>query len=241
MTGAREVRSRPGLVADLRARPVLLLMASSSRPGSGYELAGGLCVTRRRLVGTAGLQAVGGGCSGISNHPSRERCCCTLRVAYDSLVAQRYSPSANRPRLPTNQARWQVDRELHEIRLSDCLQSAFPQTGPALTCPLKRRHAVEGLAGSKFDAMRRRRIGSLSMNQKIDSEEIHAASNGRSDLHVVAKLCSAGGCPTIYRTSTGDLLVQGYTVDGDAPALPEGEGLVRIPAALLAEAARSMS
>jgi hypothetical protein len=79
------------------------------------------------------------------------------------------------------------------------------------------------------------------MNAKIDSEDAHTAPSSRSDLQVVAKVCSAGGCPTIYRTPSGDLLVQGYTVDGNGVTLPDGEGLVRIPPALLADAIRSMS
>jgi hypothetical protein len=73
------------------------------------------------------------------------------------------------------------------------------------------------------------------MIPKIDSTDSPA------DLRVVAKLCSAGGCPTIYRTPAGDLLVQGYLTDGAGVDLPDGEGLVRIPPALLAEALRSMS
>jgi hypothetical protein len=54
---------------------------------------------------------------------------------------------------------------------------------------------------------------------------------------VVAKLCSAGGCPTIYRTSSGALLVQGYAVTGRSPVdLPDGEALVEIPPELLTAA-----
>jgi hypothetical protein len=60
-------------------------------------------------------------------------------------------------------------------------------------------------------------------------------------LQVVAKLCSAGGCPTIYRTSSGALLVQGYVVTGESPVtLPDGEALVEIPPELLAAALRSI-
>lgn len=78
------------------------------------------------------------------------------------------------------------------------------------------------------------------MNSKIDSEDTHTASSS-SELRVVAKFCSAGGCPTIYQTATGDLLVQGYIDDSKGVTLPDGEGLVRIPPTLLAEALRSMS
>ena len=78
------------------------------------------------------------------------------------------------------------------------------------------------------------------MNAKIDFEDNRMVPGGRQDLHVVAKLCSAGGCPTIYRTPEGDLLVQGYTVEHTGVDLPDGEGLVRIPPVLLAEAISSM-
>ncbi|GIF72327.1 hypothetical protein [Asanoa siamensis] len=75
------------------------------------------------------------------------------------------------------------------------------------------------------------------MSAKIESP----ATGGVPGLEVVANLCSAGGCPTIYRTADGDLLVQGYTTaDNSGVELPAGEGLVRIPAALLAEAFHSL-
>lgn len=42
--------------------------------------------------------------------------------------------------------------------------------------------------------------------------------------------CDDGTCPTVYQDdTTGDVVVQGYLTDA-APALPEGEGAVRIPA-----------
>jgi hypothetical protein len=79
------------------------------------------------------------------------------------------------------------------------------------------------------------------MTAKIESEDHQEMAGRHHDLHVVAKLCSAGGCPTIYQTPAGDLLVQGYLVGGDGGVdLPDGEGVVRIPAGLLAEAVRSM-
>jgi len=77
------------------------------------------------------------------------------------------------------------------------------------------------------------------VNAKTDSEDGRIVPGG-PDLQVVAKLCSAGGCPTIYRTPAGDLLVQGNAVEHAGVDLPNGEGLVRIPPALLAEAVRSM-
>ncbi len=79
------------------------------------------------------------------------------------------------------------------------------------------------------------------MTTKIDSTVPLAATGAEDDLRVVAKLCSAGQCPTIYQTPSGDLLVQGYVTHDAGVDLPEGEGLVRIPPALLAEALRSMA
>jgi hypothetical protein len=80
------------------------------------------------------------------------------------------------------------------------------------------------------------------MTVEIDSADSPEMSGRDHDLRVVAKVCSAGGCPTIYQPPTGDdLLIQGYLVGGDGGVdLPDGEGIVRIPAALLAEAVRSM-
>lgn len=72
------------------------------------------------------------------------------------------------------------------------------------------------------------------------SSQIESVGSDPADLHVIANFCSAGGCPTIYRTPSGDLLVQGYTVDDHSVDLPDGEALVRIPAALIAEAVRSL-
>jgi len=46
-----------------------------------------------------------------------------------------------------------------------------------------------------------------------------------------------GDCPTVYRTDSGTLAVQGYTLDCPTP---DGETLVEIPADLLAEAARAL-
>jgi hypothetical protein len=78
------------------------------------------------------------------------------------------------------------------------------------------------------------------MDSKIDSEDLDSAPYTRAGLQVIAQVCSAGGCPTIYRTETGDILVQGYTVDLDGVDLPVGEALVQIPPALIADAVRSL-
>lgn len=60
---------------------------------------------------------------------------------------------------------------------------------------------------------------------------------------VVANLCNAGNCPTVYENGPGTLLVQGSAVSADLHGidLPSGEILVEIPAALLAEALRNIS
>jgi hypothetical protein len=54
--------------------------------------------------------------------------------------------------------------------------------------------------------------------------------------------CRGGNCPTVYVAESGDLVVQGFTLDrselGDLH-VPDGENVVRIPAALLREAARA--
>ena len=79
------------------------------------------------------------------------------------------------------------------------------------------------------------------MNTPIDLDDASEPSAPRPALQVVAKLCSAGGCPTIYRTPSGALLVQGYVVTGESPVeLPDGEALVEIPSELLAAALDSM-
>ncbi|WIM94254.1 hypothetical protein ACTOB_006268 [Actinoplanes oblitus] len=62
-------------------------------------------------------------------------------------------------------------------------------------------------------------------------------------LQVVANRCSAGSCPTIYRTDSGRYVVQGFTVSAERAGidLPEGEMLVEIPAELLREVLGSLS
>jgi hypothetical protein len=58
-------------------------------------------------------------------------------------------------------------------------------------------------------------------------------------LRMLAKACAASGCPTIYRSDRGTLVIQGYTVSARQAGidLPEGELLVEIPIELLAQAA----
>lgn len=60
---------------------------------------------------------------------------------------------------------------------------------------------------------------------------------------LVASLCSSGSCPAVYRRDGDTVLVQGYAVSSaDAGVeVPAGELLVEIPAALLLDAARTLS
>lgn len=56
-------------------------------------------------------------------------------------------------------------------------------------------------------------------------------------LEVLASSCASGACPTVYRTDSGSLVVQGYTVSAERAGidLPDGEMLVEIPAELLSK------
>ena len=60
------------------------------------------------------------------------------------------------------------------------------------------------------------------------------------ELTLLAKICPADDCPTVYTTNRGTVVVQGYVVDSDEAGLrlPDGERLVEIPRELLASAAR---
>jgi hypothetical protein len=60
---------------------------------------------------------------------------------------------------------------------------------------------------------------------------------------LVAKLCSSGSCPAVYRRDGDTVIVQGYAVtpvDAGVETAP-GELLVEVPAALLMEAAKALS
>jgi hypothetical protein len=61
-------------------------------------------------------------------------------------------------------------------------------------------------------------------------------------LRPIANLCTSGACPTVYQSASGGLVVQGYIVSADDAGvdLSEGESLVEVPAALLAEALRNL-
>jgi hypothetical protein len=55
-------------------------------------------------------------------------------------------------------------------------------------------------------------------------------------LDLVAELCGAGECPTIYRTGRGTLVIQGYQFDPEqaGTTVPAGEQMVEIPVELVA-------
>jgi hypothetical protein len=56
-------------------------------------------------------------------------------------------------------------------------------------------------------------------------------------MEILATSCSAGGCPTVYRADSGDVVVQGYEHVLDAP---DGEQAVRLPQRLLIEAVAAL-
>ena len=62
-------------------------------------------------------------------------------------------------------------------------------------------------------------------------------------LEPVASRCAAGDCPTVYRSSRGTLVVQGYAVTPNDAGItvPSGELLVEIPPELLAAAVQNLS
>lgn len=49
--------------------------------------------------------------------------------------------------------------------------------------------------------------------------------------------CDSNDCPSVFTTDRGTVAVQGYILDH---VTPNGEAVVEIPAALLAEAARAI-
>ena len=76
---------------------------------------------------------------------------------------------------------------------------------------------------------------------------MNSASSGvrahNVNLDLVAELCGAGECPTVYRTDRGTLVIQGYRFDpADAgTTVPAGEQMVEIPAELIAHYVRNAS
>lgn len=62
-------------------------------------------------------------------------------------------------------------------------------------------------------------------------------------LRPVANKCASGSCPTVYASADpGSLVVQGFAVSAEQAGIdvPDGEMLVEIPVALLAEAFRNL-
>jgi hypothetical protein len=59
---------------------------------------------------------------------------------------------------------------------------------------------------------------------------------------MLAKACGNSGCPTIYQSDRGTLVVQGYAVSAQQAGieLPDGELLVEIPLDLLTQAATTV-
>lgn len=80
---------------------------------------------------------------------------------------------------------------------------------------------------------------------RADKDEHMEKSPPPSGLAVehLATVCGNGGCPTVYRTNRGTLVVQGYPVEGADVGvdLPAGELLVEIPVDLLEQATRAVS
>jgi len=62
-------------------------------------------------------------------------------------------------------------------------------------------------------------------------------------LDLVAELCGAGECPTVYRTDRGTLVIQGYQFDPAqaGTSVPAGEQMVEIPAELIARYLSNLS
>jgi hypothetical protein len=61
-------------------------------------------------------------------------------------------------------------------------------------------------------------------------------------LEMISAYCNSAGCPTIYRSDRGTLVVQGYTVPAGRAGVdvPAGETLVEIPVEVLLAAARAV-
>ena len=79
---------------------------------------------------------------------------------------------------------------------------------------------------------------------RADNEDMEKSPppSGLAVEHL-ATVCGNGGCPTVYRTNRGTLVVQGYPVEGADVGvdLPAGELLVEIPVDLLEQATRAVS
>jgi hypothetical protein len=71
-------------------------------------------------------------------------------------------------------------------------------------------------------------------------EKLNTAADGSSALELVATSCANQSCPTIFKSPSGNYVIQGYAVDAQqvGVTLSPGELLVEIPADLL-ESVRS--
>jgi hypothetical protein len=76
-----------------------------------------------------------------------------------------------------------------------------------------------------------------------ESSTESSASPTGTRLELIAKLCPAADCPTVYRTEHGTVLVQGYAVTPTDVGLnpPEGEVVVEVPIELLRAAAHTLA
>jgi len=60
-------------------------------------------------------------------------------------------------------------------------------------------------------------------------------------MRVVAEQCKRGECPTVWEDGA-DLVIQGYVSDTDGgTVVPAGEAVIRVPRALILEAAARLA
>lgn len=80
------------------------------------------------------------------------------------------------------------------------------------------------------------------MNNRLP-EDLDRGQPTLAPLQPVANRCTSGTCPTVYKSASGSLVVQGYSVSPERAgiAVPDGETLVEIPRELLTEALRNLS
>ncbi|GAB7036244.1 MULTISPECIES: hypothetical protein [Catenuloplanes] len=81
------------------------------------------------------------------------------------------------------------------------------------------------------------------MTQIMGGNPTAAATESHTPLRLLASSCTQGQCPTVYASSPGKVVVQGYIVSAASAGIdvPEGEMLVEIPSHLLIEAFEKMS
>lgn len=76
-----------------------------------------------------------------------------------------------------------------------------------------------------------------------DDEADSSPPESALGLRMLAKACASSGCPTIYESDRGTLVVQGYAISARQAGidLPDGELLVEIPVDLLTRAVNTAS